>query len=304
MSYDVTVIGEIYLDHIFTGFAAWPEQGTEIFSKDYKWELGGGAVNTACALARLGRRVRLFGMVGRDQMIAIESRLAEFDVSAELLVEDKEQTGVTVSISIADERTFFSYRGANELLAARLREPELLDASALSSHVHLAMPLSSALAERLIPQLRSQGATISLDVGYQEEWLRASSSLDVLRAVDYFMPNAKEAQLMHGSVEEYLDSCRKSGSGALVKLGAEGAVMLVDGQEIRAGVPAVRVVDTTGAGDAFNAGFIDGLLDRKPAQKCLEQGCLCGALSTRSAGALDALPSRAEIDEMRATHGA
>jgi sugar/nucleoside kinase (ribokinase family) len=303
MTYDVTVIGEIYLDHIFTGFPNWPEPDTEIFSKEYKWELGGGAVNTACALARLGRTVRLVGMVGREQMSSIERRLTTFDVSASFLIPGEVPTGVTMSLSIVDERTLFSYRGANESLSAHLQDDtELLAASAASDHVHLALPLSSTVAKQVIPTLRSQGATISLDVGHQAEWLRAGANLDILRAVDYLMPNAKEAQLMHGSVEEYLEFCREIGCHALVKLGAVGAVMLVNGQEIRATAPQVRVVDTTGAGDAFDAGFIDALLDEKTPRECLEQACICGALSTRSAGALDALPSREEIARLRSMH--
>lgn len=297
MSYDVAVIGEIYLDHIFTGFAGWPEPGIEIFTDQYQWELGGGAVNTACALSRLGRTVQLIGVVGRDQFRSVEQRLAHFGVSAEHLIVSEMQTGVTVSVSVGDERTFFSYRGANEKLAATLEsDRELLRSAGTARHVHLALPLAEYAAHAVLPLLSMGGATTSLDVGHHVEWLTASWSADVIRAVDYLLPNAREAQVMKGSVDGYLRFCREIGCrSALVKLGAAGAVMVVDGREYRVSAPNVEVKDTTGAGDAFDAGFIDGVLSGLAPEACLELGCICGSLSTRAAGSLEALPSREEI---------
>jgi sugar/nucleoside kinase (ribokinase family) len=97
MMYDVTVIGEIYLDHVFSGFQDWPGPGEEIFTDEYAWELGGGAVTTACALSRLGRSVQLIGVVGEDQFPMIEARLAAFDVSTKHITRASERSGVTVS---------------------------------------------------------------------------------------------------------------------------------------------------------------------------------------------------------------
>lgn len=297
MSYDVTVIGEIYLDHIFSGFQGWPEPGVEIFTDQYQWELGGGAVNTACALARLGRTVQLIGVVGRDQFGLVEQRLSHFGVTAEHLVVSDKGTGVTVSVSVGDERTLFSFRGANEDLLTLLEsDPNLLRAAGRSRHVHLAMPLPPSSAANMLPLLAMDGASTSLDVGHHVEWLKASSSADVIRAVDYLLPNAKEAQVMKGSVEGYLAFCKELGCrSAVVKLGAAGAVMIAGEHEYRVAPPNVRVMDTTGAGDAFDAGFIDGLLSGLAPQGCLELGCICGSLSTRAAGSLEALPSREEI---------
>jgi sugar/nucleoside kinase (ribokinase family) len=297
MSCDITVIGEMYLDHVFSGFTRWPDPGTEIFTEDYRWELGGGAVNTACALARLGRTVKLIGVVGQDSFDFIARRLAHFQVSAEHLIVSESHTGVTVSVSVAEERSFFSYRGANaELLKALDANPEWLRSASESRHIHLALPLPASSVQTMLPMLASRGATTSLDVGYDIEWLRSGSSIDLIRAVDYLLPNAKEAELMRGSVEEYLRLFRANGSGCgVVKLGAAGAVMVFGEREFRVQPPNVDVKDTTGAGDAFNAGFIDGLLSGLPPRECLELGCICGSLSTRAAGSLEALPSREEI---------
>lgn len=305
MRYDVTVIGEVYLDHVFSGFAGWPQPGVEIFTDQYQWELGGGAVNTACALARLGRSVRLVGVIGKNQLDSIKQRLAEFGVSADHLMLNEKQTGVTVSVSVGEERTLFSYRGANEDLPAVLEaNEELIRSAADSAHVHLALPLPSSSVEWLVRPLTASGATTSLDVGHHAEWLQASSTVDLIRSVDYLLPNAREACVMQGSVPKYLRFCRDLGVRGIVKLGANGAIMLVDGQEVRVPAPSVRVVDTTGAGDAFDAGFIHGLLSGLDPRGCLELGCICGSLSTRAAGSLETLPSPEEIASVKETYAA
>lgn len=298
MIYDVTVIGEIYLDHVFSGFEAWPNPGEEIFTEQYAWELGGGAVTTACALSRLGRKVKLVGIVGEDQFSVVETRLASFGVSAANLHKSKGRSGVTVSISTKQDRSFFTYRGVNQNLSPHLiQERPLLQGASAARHVHLAMPLNAADCNVVLPVLKSQGATVSIDVGHQIGWLQDKRNLEVLRQVDYAMPNEKEAVILAGSPADYLQLCRRLDVyRALVKLGAAGAVMMAGSEEHRAASPNVKTVDTTGAGDAFDAGFIDAVLSGLPPKQCIEWACVCGALSTRAVGALDALPTRAEAE--------
>jgi ribokinase len=297
MMYDVTVIGEIYLDHVFSGFADWPGPGEEIFTDQYAWELGGGAITTACALSKLGRSVQLIGLVGEDQFAMVEARLATFGVSTENIARTRERSGVTVSISTTKDRSFFTYRGANRKLAELLRHnSSLLNEAASARHIHLAMPLAPDDGRNILPQLRGHGATLSIDIGHHVKWLEDERSLEIVRAVDYMMPNEKEAVLLAGSPERYLERCASLGvRHALVKLGSAGAVMLSDGMEYRVTPPEVQTLDTTGAGDAFDAGFIDAVLSGLTPKQCIEYGCVCGALSTRAVGALEALPMLAEV---------
>lgn len=298
MSYDVTVIGEIYLDHVFGGFAEWPSPGEEIFTEQYAWELGGGAVTTACALSRLGRKVRLIGVVGEEQFAAIEARLSAFGVSAANISRCRGRTGVTVSISTVQDRSFFTYRGVNQELFEHLRcSQNILHEAANAKHVHLALPLGVEDSKSLLPTLRSRNATISVDVGHHVAWLRDKQNLEVLRAIDYVMPNEKEATILAGTPAHYLELCQSLGvHRALVKLGSTGAVLLADGVQYRATPPHVDSIDTTGAGDAFDAGFIDAILSGLSPQQCIEFACVCGALSTRAVGALEALPTRAQAE--------
>jgi len=298
MKYEVTVIGEIYLDHVFNGFEDWPGPGEEIFTDQYTWELGGGAVTTACALAKLGRSVRLIGVVGEEQFPLIEARLSAFGVSTEHIVRSKGRSGVTVSISTKQDRSFFTYRGVNQELSRRLRfDANFMKEAASARHVHLALPLDAEDSEALLPVLKKEGATVSIDVGHHVAWLEDKRSLKILRAVDYVMPNEKEAVILAGTTAQYLELCRELNvQNALVKLGSAGAVMLTDGVLHRAVPPQVNTVDTTGAGDAFDAGFIDAVLSGLSPKRCIERGCVCGALSTRAAGALEALPTRTEAE--------
>ncbi|MEK6399115.1 MAG: PfkB family carbohydrate kinase, partial [Terriglobus sp.] len=210
------------------------------------------------------------------------------------------RSGVTVSVSTREDRSFFTFRGANVELDKRLLEDaDLLRRASNARHVHLALPLSASLAAHALPLLRAARATTSLDVGHHVGWLRDEANLDVLRSIDYTMPNEKEAGILSGSTAGYLAQCRSLGlQNALVKLGSQGAVMLRNGAEFRATSPDVPVVDTTGAGDVFDAGFIDALLDNKSPQEMLEEACICGALSTRAPGALRALPTRNDIRTM------
>lgn len=300
MMHDVAVVGEIYIDHVFIGLSGWPQPGEEAFARQYYREIGGGAANTACALGRLGRTVNLIGIIGAADGTWFEERLADFGVASDGLRTTEGDTGVTACVSLMGDRSFFSYLGENGKLTDILRADAVLSSLTGARHVHFAMPLNHGLARELLPTLRSAGCTTSLDVGFQRDWLTSLAALNTYRATDYFLPNEREAHLISGGdTSAYLSFARENRlPHAVVKLGSRGAVMQVDDRIYEARSPAVDVVDTTGAGDAFDAGFIDALLDHADPEHSLRRACVCGALSTRKAGALDALPRREELREM------
>lgn len=297
---DVVVVGEIYIDHIFSGFAAWPGPGEEVFTPYYTHEIGGGAANTACALARLGRPVRLVGVIGAVDAPWVEGRLAQFGVSGEGLTRLPGKTGVTVSVSTRDDRSFFTYVGENAKLTDQLYREPVLASLTQARHVHFALPLDREIAAHLLPVLREAGCTTSLDVGHQTEWLRDPVNLETCRAIDYLLPNEREASLLCGAdASQYLAFARRIGlPRGVVKLGARGAAMVSNGTRYDVPPPHLEAVDTTGAGDAFDAGFIDALLDGASPTDCLRRGCICGGLSTRVAGALCGLPHRQEVEAL------
>jgi sugar/nucleoside kinase (ribokinase family) len=289
-------VGEIYVDHVLTGFNRWPELGEEVYAQNYALELGGGAAITACALARLGRSVSLIGVIGSTEKEWIDQRLADFGVSGKELRCAGQRTGITVSVSSEIDRSFFTFLGANAGLEQQLADNSLLELMEHARHVHFAMPLSVELAEKLVRQLRSP--TTSLDVGHHAAWLRDPANLPTCSTIDYLLPNEKEARILSdGDAEAYLQFTRDHHwRNGVVKMGPHGAMMRSNGGNVGATAPIVQTVDTTGAGDAFNAGFIDALLDTSDEEERLRRGCVVGALSTRAPGALRALPTRKELD--------
>lgn len=296
--YDIAAVGEIYIDHIFTGFTNWPQPGEEVFTNQYVQEMGGGAAITACALGRLGRSVSLVGVVGERELPWFAERLAPFGVSSAHLRSGLGDTGVTVSVSSSADRSFFTYTGANLHLEEYLSGAAMLDHLRKARHVHFAMPITASLAAFLLPALHDAGCTTSLDVGHQVAWLKDPANHNTCAAVRYLLPNEREARILcAGDANDYLNFASVNGwPSAVVKMGARGAAMR--GPDGTVSVPALNVqaVDTTGAGDAFNAGFIDGLLDGEPDGELLRRGCVCGGLSACAIGALRGLPTRNDLE--------
>lgn len=298
MKYDLVVVGEIYMDHVLTGFGRWPQPGEEVYANGYALELGGGAAITACALARLGRSVSLIGTVGAAEKGWIQERLSAFGVSYGQLRDTDERTGITVSVSDQTDRSFFTFLGANGQLEKALADRAMVEHMAQARHIHFAMPITAKLATTLLDKFDTTGCTTSLDVGHHAAWLQNAANLRTCASIDYLLPNEREAQIIcAGDAEDYLNFTIAHGwPNGVVKIGVGGAMMRSEGRILRALPPAVETVDTTGAGDAFNAGFIDGLLDNKDAAECLRRGCVVGGLSTRAAGGLQALPTRDELE--------
>ncbi len=291
--WDVAVIGEIYADHIFSGFATWPLPGEEVIAESYLRELGGGTINTACGLARLARKTRLIGLIGESDRAWFAQRLEDFHLGTSGLYPDAAGTGVTVSVSTREDRSFFTHVGANQHLGALLGNSDIVAELGAARHVHFAMPLPREQAAILLPQLKVAGCTTSLDVGFSPAWLGDPANLATLREIDYFLPNQKEAALLAGSdIEEtFIAWARQLGlEHGIVKLGAKGALAVSHNAVHYATPPSVTAIDTTGAGDAFDAGFIDALLDGEPIECCLRRACISGALCTTQLGALEGLP--------------
>lgn len=297
-SWNIAVVGEIYVDHIFTDFDHVPLPGEEVFAEQYRREAGGGTVNTACALARLGHQVSLFGVLGKDEGTWLKSRLRSFGVSSAHVRTSEVPNGLTVSMSTTSDRSFLSYAGANRILEEYVALPETIAALSRAQHVHFAMPLEVKLAKVLLPALRSADCTLSIDPGWRKDWFLSAGVLDVLRMVDLFLPNESEAQLLtrQKDPEQMLRTCVSLGlENTIVKLGPRGAAAVQQDRFYTVVPPEVHVVDTTGAGDAFDAGFIDAWMSGADIEEQLRWACICGSLSTRARGALTALPSREEM---------
>ncbi|MFL6447633.1 MAG: carbohydrate kinase family protein [Bryobacteraceae bacterium] len=297
---DVLVAGELYIDLIFSGFDSLPQPGREAFASRFSREIGGGTAITAAGLAKLGVRCGVYGLVGEDSGEWVKKRLQQEHVDVgQVQQHPTEPTAITVVVTSAHDRAFLSYQGANYAFEESLLESVRSADWLAPKHVHLAYAPLPANAIELCEHLHRKGSTISLDVGWREDWLSHPEVMAILRHVDIFFPNLPEAQKMtgEGSPTEILKRFSHAGvERVALKLGSQGSAFCDRGSTAFAKPPNVRPVDTTGAGDCFDAGFLEAWLSGKDPETCLLQGNICGAFSTLAYGGISGFPARPDIE--------
>jgi sugar/nucleoside kinase (ribokinase family) len=304
-SFEVLVAGDLFLDLVMSGFESWPNPGEESFAKEFHKEVGGGAAITACCLSKLGVDTGVLGVVGKSdgQWMLDELRLRGVDVSA-IRVTETEPTAFAVAVSSAKDRAFFTYGGANRELVALMKDLPALARQASVRHIHLAHAINPADAKALFQTIRDQGRSLSLDVGWHPEWFSNPQAIASLSLVDIFFPNEREAAEItrENGPHRMLEAFRRMGLPRVaLKLGAEGAALLWNGEIIFQKPAPVDAVDTTGAGDCFDAGFLYAYLRAMEPRQCLRAGTACGELSVRALGGVAAVPSKEELESILCT---
>jgi sugar/nucleoside kinase (ribokinase family) len=208
-----------------------------------------------------------------------------------------------VILSREEDRAILTSLGGIDALHADLIDPTLLVSS---RHVHVSSYyLQRRLRASLEPVLvtaREGGATISLDPNWDPEELWDGGLFAVLPLLDYLLVNEQEARLIGRSddAETGARMLASRGPTVLVKLGSQGGLLVTREEAVHRAALPVEPVDTTGAGDSFDAGFLCGLLQGWDLSRCLELACACGSLSVAVAG-LDGQPSL--DDALAATAG-
>jgi sugar/nucleoside kinase (ribokinase family) len=211
------------------------------------------------------------------------------------------KTGLSVALSRGNDRAILTYPGSIPALRYSEINQTLL---ARARHLHLG---SYFLLDALRPDVstlfdvaHSLGLRVSLDTNYDptEKW--NSGVAAALSRTDVFLPNETElcAIARQPSGEAALDTLASRVPTIAVKLGAQGAVGRQGDQIARAGAIPVTVVDTTGAGDSFDAGFVYGYLAGWELARALRFACVCGSLSTLAAGGTAAQPTLEEALEV------
>jgi sugar/nucleoside kinase (ribokinase family) len=289
------VVGSVYWDLIFYGLGEPPALGSEVRTDHFAMTPGGGGYITAVGLSRLGVPTALRTFVGRDrlgQLLLAAMRRERLDVSG---VQRQRTLGTAISVafSTGEDRGFLTYPGCaaqiGALLAGRNRS-----AFSRARHVHFAgmrPPFEPYLP--LLDRLRGARITTSLDIGWNPAVYATEGFREFVKRMTIFMPSQRDAHWFTGQAvpEEAVRALGDLVSVPVIKLGSDGAVGLERGHLVRVLPPRVTVVDTTGAGDAFNAGFLWAFLQGAPIARCLLAGNICGALSTRAAGGTAAFPT-------------
>ena len=291
--YDVVAIGELNVDLILTGISSMPVPGREILAKTCILTMGSSTAICAAGLASLGLSVAFAGKVGDDGYGRLASdTLAGYGVDMSgLIIDSSLQTGITVAMTAEGERdrAMVTYMGAIDKLTAGDVDERLIQ-NARHMHVgsfFLQNSLRPGLAE-LFRTAKEAGATTSLDAGWDDSENWDCGLSDVLRHTDIFFPNDSEAHAITGQrdAKKAAAELAKLCSVCAVKCGADGAVISDGGEIVESPAYDAKVVDTTGAGDSFNAGFLYGFLKGYGIKKAAEYGNACGSVSvTRYGGA-------------------
>jgi sugar/nucleoside kinase (ribokinase family) len=204
-------------------------------------------------------------------------------------------TGVTVILPLSKQRQVLTYLGTTlDLQFAHLDLNYLRSAS----HFHLSsFFLLRGLRPRipeLFSQMKQSGLTTSFDTNDDPEDLWADDVKSVLKSVDIFLPNDREACKLTGTnnVHDALESLSRLVPIVVIKCGPKGVIAKRGKSQFQAPSLSVQPVDTVGAGDSFNAGFLHKFILRSNLEECLEYGNVVAALSTTRAGGTEALRDR------------
>lgn len=298
--WDLISVGDVFVDIVLSGLPGWPRPGEEVFAQLMQKEAGGAATITACGLAKLGSRVALIAVAGGEDSDWLVQRVASCGVeTGGLRYHPNEATGLTVSVSTRSDRSFLTYFGANQMLADLLRDSATVRGFARAQHVHLTCAPEPQLLSEMIRSLHADGSSVSVDVGWKEEWLKDKLTLQALSEVDIFFPNEHEAQMITGrkTSEDILAAFSDAGLHRVaLKLGSRGSALSWNGQILTAEPYPVEPLDTTGAGDCFDAGFLFAWMQGQSPEVCLQIGNICGALSTRGLGGISSFPTNDELE--------
>jgi len=278
-----------------------PVFGETMLGSDFDMGPGGKGSNQAVATARLGARSTIVAMIGFDKLASIATDLyaAEAVDTSHLTARRERATGVGfIILNEKGENFIILDMGANELMdAAAVDEAE--QRIARSDVVMAVLEIPTAAAARAMTLGRQNGVRTILNPAPA----RPLSS-DILADVDYLTPNESELRILLGrpaddpsSSRELAAELRRQGAGAvIVTLGRAGALILSDDLDLVIPAARVDVVDTTGAGDAFNSGFAVALAEGRDLVDAVRYGVVCGGLACTKLGVVPSLPDRARAD--------
>ena len=283
---DLACVGESFEDLIFAGLERLPRLGEELRTKSFVRTYGGGATITAVAAARLGVSTRIVSALA-DGAVA---RLREEGVLVTNLRKRDELHAITAALSTPKDRAFATFDGINAELGPRFVKALGLVQARI---VHCALcPRDIPPLVRALRALRARGVRVSLDFGYDQNLARDPLLPGLIAEADFLLINEEEAKLYakRRSLAQAESFWKQHARNTVIKLGANGSRWMSPRGSVEEAAPKVRPLDTTGAGDAFNAGFLAGLLSGLPPRRTLRLGNTVGARSTRAVGGLDGLP--------------
>jgi sugar/nucleoside kinase (ribokinase family) len=283
-NFDVIVVGDYCLDFIFTGLPSLPIMGSEIIS-DHFIQTSGGTCNSVIAMHRLGLKVGWAADFGNDQYSKfILERIVTEGIDPSLFVHhDFPLRKITVSLSYTQDRSFIAFYDPDPRIPAGMKLlPKYKPRMVYVPGIYLGFGASSYLN-----LMKVKGIKVCMDGNSSEIYtLKNHRILKILSRLDLFFANKKELLQLTG-IEDLQAAVHELGKIiplVVIKDGANGAYAIENEKVYYCPALKIKVKDTTGAGDCFNAGFIKSWLNGASIHECLSWGNIVGGLSTTELG--------------------
>jgi sugar/nucleoside kinase (ribokinase family) len=293
-TFDVLVRGRPSVDLTFLGMPHLPRLGEEYDVTGFAMNPGATFTN-ATSFKRLGLRVAYATGIGADffSRFILEKIRAEKIDETFLKFYDLDLTNVSVGISFPEDRTFITWNANPGLEGRAVTVDDLRRYRMRSLFTH------APYGPEIVEEARRQGIPIFVDTFWNPGYLRSDVVRRAIAQADAFMPNLAEALTITGASDARgaLAALIELTPVVAIKLGAEGALGSERGRTYHVSSLPVDVVDTTGAGDNFDAGLIYGLLHEYPFERCLHCAVVAGSLSTRFAGGVEGSPGETDLLE-------
>lgn len=288
--YDVLVIGELNVDLILNQIDSFPEIGKEKFAREMNLVMGSSSAIFACNLASLGKRVGFVGKIGKDNFgDMVISSLEKKGVDTSLIFTGlKDITGATIVLNFDQDRAMITYPGAMEKLTLKDIPIEAIHST---KHLHISsyflQPGIRPHIDEIFKQAKKAGVTTSIDIQWdpQEKW--DFNYKQILPQTDIFLPNEVELLKLtrESDLQSAIEKIKKYCNILVVKSGERGSFLWKEKNFIHQKAYLNNsVVDTIGAGDSFNAGFIFQFLNKATLSECQDFANLMGAVSTTAPG--------------------
>ncbi|MHB1146666.1 MAG: carbohydrate kinase family protein [Lutibacter sp.] len=302
--FDVLVVGELNVDIILDKIQGFPEIGKEILSKELNVTLGSSSAIFASNLSSLENKVAFIGKIGKDNFSSIiKNSLERKKVNTDNIISSEDyKTGLTIVLNYDMNRANVTFPGAME----HLLENDITDAIlGQAKHLHLSsIFLQTGLIKdvaKLFQRAKKLGLSTSMDPQWDpaEQWDLDLNKL--LPFVDVFLPNTEEFKFITKSsdIESGLEKVKSFAKVIVIKDGEKGAHLWDTKNLITK--PAFlneNVADCIGAGDSFDAGFINEYLKGADLERCLEVGNIIGAINTTASGGTTAFENLKLVKEI------
>ncbi len=298
--WDAFIYGDLNVDIVIPGVEHLPLPGQEDEVETMNTYVGGGAALFTLGLGKLGLKPVFQGTIGDDcygKFILDELQQKQVDTSL-IKISDKNKTGISLSFTNEEDRSFLTYRGTNDEIDISAIQIEHVKAA---RHIHVTGYAGSKNHQQYLSLLKrvkeENDVTVSMDVGWDGtgEWYQGIYKL--FPYIDVLFMNETEAihygrkESAAAAVSDFSKYCKI----VVAKLGKNGSMAVSKGKVTAVKSFRVTAVDTTGAGDSFNAGFIYGFLKEKSIRECLQYGNCCGALSVTAYGGNTAFPTEESL---------